>query len=209
MIGSAGGKLGVMSSERSHEPALAEDALTESLKKVAVTLKGADVAFALAGSFAAYARGGPLPVHDVDFFLLPQDIEKAEVALTDAGLRIEHPPLDWLFKAYDGDCLVDLIHHPLGRPVHPEVLDRADQLEVLAVRMPVLSATDLVVFKLLTFREHECDFGAALPIARALREQIDWQIVRKETDQSPYARAFLGLLEDLGIIDREAPGGGA
>jgi hypothetical protein len=201
MIGSAGGKLGGMSSDRGREPTLAEDDLTESLKRVAVTLKGAQIRFALAGSFAAYARGGPLPVHDVDFFLLPDDVEKAEAALTEAGLRIEHPPLDWLVKAFDGDCLVDLIHHPLGRPVQPEVLERTDQLEVLAVRMPVLAATDLVVFKLLTFREHECDFGAALPIARALREQIDWPIVRKETDQSPYARAFLALLADLGVIE--------
>jgi hypothetical protein len=70
------------------------------------------------------------------------------------------------------------------------------------VRMPVLSATDLLVFKLLTLREHECDFGAVLPIARALREQVDWEIVRKETGHSPYARAFLTLLEDLDIIDR-------
>jgi hypothetical protein len=122
----AAGNLRVMTVDRTHEPGLTEDDLTESLKKVAVTLKGADIPFALAGSFAAYARGGPQPVHDVDFFVLPQDVERAQAALRDAGLRIEQPPLDWLFKAYDGESLVDLIHHPLGRPVRPEVLDRAD-----------------------------------------------------------------------------------
>jgi hypothetical protein len=189
-----------MTVDRTHEPGLDEDELTESLKKVAVTLKQAEIPFALAGSFAAYARGGPQPVHDVDFFVLPENVERAQAALRDAGLRIEQPPLDWLFKAYNGASLVDIIHHPLGRPVRREVLDRADQLEVLAVRMPVLSATDQLVFKLLTLREHECDFGAVLPIARALREQVDWDIVRQETGHSPYARAFLHLLEELDIL---------
>jgi hypothetical protein len=200
MTKGAAGKSAVMGSVRSHEVGLDDDDLTESLKRVAVTLKRAQIRFALAGSFAAYARGGPLPVHDVDFVLLPEDADPAAAALTDAGLRIQRPPLDWLFKAYDGDRLVDLIHHPLGRPVTPEILDRADQIEVVAIRMPVLAATDLVVFRLLTYREHECDFGAGLPIARALREQIDWEVVRKETQHSPYARAFIGLLEDLDIV---------
>jgi hypothetical protein len=181
-----------------------DEDLLDSLKKVAVTLKRAQVRFALAGSFAVYARGGPLPTHDVDFLVLPEDVARSTDALADAGLRIEQPPLDWLIKAYDGDCLVDIIHHPVGRPVTPEILQRASELEVGAVRMPVASATDLIVFKLLTYREHECDFGHGLPLARTLREQIDWEVVRKETQQSPYARAFIHLLEDLDIVERDA-----
>jgi hypothetical protein len=106
-----------------------------------------------------YARGGPLPTHDVDFLVLADDVTRATDALADAGLRIEQPALDWLIKAYDGERLVDLIHHPVGRPVTPEILDRSSELEVAALRMPVASATDLMVFKLLTYREHECDFG--------------------------------------------------
>ena len=35
-------------------------------------------------------------------------------ALRAAGMRSEDPPEEWLVKAWDGDALVDLIHHPKG-----------------------------------------------------------------------------------------------
>ena len=37
------------------------------------------------------------------------------------------------------------------------------------------------------------------PEARALREQVDWAEVRRRTEHSPFARAFLNLVIDLGI----------
>jgi len=38
-----------------------------------------------------------------------------------------------------------------------------------------------------------------LPIARALREQVDWKQVWDRTVESPYAEAFLLLLKRLDI----------
>ena len=40
--------------------------------------------------------------------------------------------------------------------------------------MPVLSATQLMIHKLLSYSQHYCDFATGLPVARSLREQIDW-----------------------------------
>ena len=40
-----------------------------------------------------------------------------------------------------------------------------------------------------------------LGFARALREQVDWDRVRRETKDDPFARAFLGLLESLNVIE--------
>jgi hypothetical protein len=37
-------------------------------------------------------------------------------------------------------------------------------------------------------------------LARSLREQIDWARVRHETAQSPYAEAFLVLLDRLQVV---------
>jgi hypothetical protein len=48
-------------------------------------------------------------------------------------------------------------------------------------------------------REHELDYSGVLQIARALREQIDWRIVRDRTQGSPFAKAFFVLVEELGI----------
>ena len=43
-----------------------------------------------------------------------------------------------------------------------------------------------------------------LEIARALREQIDWDEVRERTASSPFAKAFFTLIEELGIVPEHA-----
>ena len=68
-------------------------------------------------------------------------------------------------------------------------------LEVISVQMPVLSATEVLVQKLLALDEHYCDFGPMIAVVRALREQVDFDRVRKETSQSAFAAAVLFLLE--------------
>ena len=64
-----------------------------------------------------------------------------------------------------------------GHPVETDLIERADVLPVLSVHMPVLTATDVVVTKLMALDEHYCDFARLLPVARALREQVDWAAV--------------------------------
>ena len=88
--------------------------------------------------------------------------------------------------------------HPL--PVTDETLQDVTLMRVEAVTVPVLSATALMVHKLLTFNQQHCDYSKALPMARSLREQIDWDRVRVQTRQSPYAHAFLFLLELLNVL---------
>jgi Uncharacterised nucleotidyltransferase len=185
-------------------PARTEDQeLRAALKRVATTLKAAGVSFALAGGYASWARGGPEPVHDADFVLVEEDVPRALQALSDAGLRVEHPPEDWLEKVYDGDALVDLIFRPADRPVTREQLALADELRVDSVLMPVQPATDILASKVLALTEHFCDMGRIFPHARALREQIDWPALRRDVEHWPFARAFLDLCDDLGIPPTE------
>ena len=171
-----------------------------ALKRVAVALKEAGIPFALGGGYATWARGGPEPQHDVDFMILPDDVERAVDVLEKAGLTVERPPEDWLAKVYDGDILIDLVHHPNNRPVTQEMLDRCDELEVDSVYMPVMDATDLLLSKLLALTENALDLGKVLAPARALREQVDWDRVRRECEPSPYAQSFLFLAERLGVV---------
>jgi hypothetical protein len=173
--------------------------LRTALKRVAVALKQAEIPFALAGGYAAWARGAPEPGHDVDFYLAQGDVEAAEDACRHADLRVERPPEDWLTKVYDGDAMVDLIFAPTGMTVDGDVLGRAGEVEVDSVRVPVLSATDLLVSKLLALSEHYCDFGSLLPAARALREQVDWAHVRQVSADNAFAQAFLQLADDLDL----------
>jgi hypothetical protein len=177
-----------------------QDALREALKRTAVALKKADVPFALTGGYAVWARGGPEPDHDVDFLVAYDDVEQAEQALRADGLDVVHPPEDWLFKAYLDGAMVDLIHRHSGGPAQRATVEDADVFEVLSVEMPVLSATEVVVQKMLALDEHYCDLGAVIPVVRALREQIDLDRVRAETAHSPFAAALLVLLERLDVV---------
>jgi predicted nucleotidyltransferase len=173
--------------------------LLESLKRVSAALREADVPFVLGGGVAIWARGGPETEHDLDLFLKPEDAERALQVLADAGLRPEKPPEDWLYKAWDGEVMVDLIFNPTGITVDDEFIARAPDTEVHAVRMHVLRPEDVLVTKLLAMREHEVDYESVLEIARAVREQIDWDEVRRRTEGSPYAKAFLTLVEELEV----------
>lgn len=177
-----------------------DEGLLHTLKRVAAVLKQSEIPFALGGSFAVYAHGGHSSDHDVDFLLREQDAERALEALVAEGFVAERPPEDWLVKVYDDGRLVDLIHRPIETPVTDETLLDTVVRPVDAIHMPVLTATRLMVHKLLSFSQHYCDFARGLPLARSLREQIDWDRVRAETGHSPYAEAFLILLHRLDVV---------
>jgi predicted nucleotidyltransferase len=178
--------------------------IESSLKKTAAALRDADIPFALGGSLAAWARGGPESCNDLDFMVREQDAERALEVLVAAGMRAERPPEDWLVKAYDGDVLVDLIHHAVGVPITDEVLERAEEMSVFSVTMRVLALEDVISSKLLALGNHELDYEAVLTIVRAVREQVDWENVRARTSGSPYARAFFALLDELDVEARTA-----
>lgn len=184
--------------------------LLDCLKRVAAALRDADVPYALGGGLSAWARGGPPSENDVDILIREQDSERARQALTEIGLRTEIPPEGWLVKAWDEEILVDLIFRPSGLVIDDEFLARCDELSVQAVWMKVMPLDDLLSSKLLSLTEHHLDYARALEIARALREQIDWREVRRRTEHSPFARAFLSLVEELGIADTgSAPASGS
>ena len=190
----------------SHQPPAETAEIAETLKRAAAALRGAGIPFGLAGSVAAWARGGPAPCNDLDFAIPEEHADAAERALADYGMRTERPPEGWLLKAWDGEVLVDLIWDLEGLGAVEEVLGRAKELSVQGVRMPVLDLDDVIVSMLCAFDEHTLDFAGALAIARALREQVGWRNVRERTAQSPYARGFLALLEALEIV-APAPAG--
>jgi hypothetical protein len=174
--------------------------LLPSLKSAAAALRDAEIPFLLAGGIASWALGGPETVHDVDFMLKPTDADRALDVLEAAGMRPERPPEEWLYKVYDGDVMIDLIFEPAGLEITDEVIERSPVREVFAVAMRVLPAEDILVTKLMAMKEHEIDYDPVLEIARSLREQIDWDYVRELTRDSPYAKAFFTLVEELGIV---------
>ena len=174
--------------------------LLDTMKKAAGALDQAGIPFLLGGGLACWARGAPKTEHDVDFLVRPDDASRAQRALVEAGLRPEDPPEGWLLKAFDGDVLVDLIFDPQGGTIDDGNFARAEELEVHATRMNVAALEDVLVQKLLALSEQEPDFSSVLELARALREQVDWDDVRERTKGSPFAAAYFTLLDELEIV---------
>ena len=174
------------------------DALQSALKRVAVSLKESGVPFALAGGYAAWVHGAPEPDHDVDFLVCESDAETARKHLRSSAIEVVEPVEDWLFKARVDGVVIDVLFR--GQGLEPEgMLDRAETLSVLSVRMPVLTATDVMVEKLLALDEHYCDLATVLPTLRALREQLDWPDLRDRVAGHPFAEAVLFLAGRLDI----------
>jgi hypothetical protein len=183
------------------------EAFEATLKRAAAALREAGVPFLLGGSLASWARGGPQTRHDLDLMIKPEDVERALAALTGIGMRADDPPEEWLVKVWDDDVLVDLIHGPSGLTIDDDVIARGDVLSVLSMEMRVMALEDVMTTKLMALTEHSLRYEKLLSIARALREQIDWDAVRAATAESPFARAFFVLAEGLGIVDAPPAGG--
>jgi hypothetical protein len=54
--------------------------------------------------------------------------------------------------------------------------------------------------KLLALHEQELDLTSVLRIARSVREQIDWRLLRERTRNSAYAAGFFTICEELGVV---------
>lgn len=175
------------------------DEIVGALRVAVPALREARIPFMVGGSMAVWAYGGPEPTNDLDLMLREQDAERALATLAAAGMRTGRPPEEWLLKAWHGDVLVDLIYGPRGLPITDEVLDRSTIRNLSALRVHVMALEDVLTTKLLSLDEHQLDLSWLLQIARAVREQVDWDALQARTAESPYAAAFFTLVEQLGI----------
>jgi len=183
--------------------------LLETLKRSSAALREGGVPFVLGGGLAIWARGGPETEHDLDYFVKPEDAERALQVLAAAGFRPEKPPEGWLYKAWDGEVLVDVIFEPRGLVVDDELMARAEEREVMAIGIRLMALEDVLVSKLMSLDEHSADYSQILLMTRTLRERIDWRDLRARTSASPFAKAFFTLAEELGIAPRPDSGAAA
>lgn len=195
------------------EAPIARATYDETFKRCAKALRDAGIPHACMGSLALWALGGPEPnlQQDLDFAIAEQDVDAAREALAREGMAIQQPPEDWLFKAWsdgvesEGSALVDLIFRPAGLVISRERLLACEQRSVLAMTVPVIGATDLLVTKLHSLTEQNADFSSTLQFARSLREQIDRADLEQRIADTPFGAAFLVLVDRLGIGPSEAP----
>jgi len=176
------------------------EAIERTLRRAAAALHDDGVPFLLGGSLAVWVRGGPESCNDLDLMVRREEAEDALAALERAGMRAERPPEGWLYKAWDGEVLVDLIFGPKGLVIDDDAFARSEPVSAFGLEVRAMSLEDVLITKLRALDEHNLDYDPHLQMARAVREQIDWDRVRRATSDSPYARAFFTLIEALGVV---------
>ena len=181
--------------------------ILSTLRRSVALLREAGIPFIVGGSLAAWARGGPEVTNDLDLMVRPSDAERVLELLVDAGMRPERPPEEWLLKAWDGDVLVDIIFCTVEGEVTEEVIAHGEELTVTSMAMNVMGLEDMFALRLQTLNEHHLEYAGLLKMARALREQVDWDAVRARVRHTPYGMAFFTILEGLGVVPSRAGNG--
>lgn len=176
--------------------------LLQTMMHVAAALRDAEVPYLLAGSFAVWARGGPAHDTDLDFAIKAEDIPRAIEALEAAGMARKPTSEEWLAKVCEDGVQVDLIHNPAGLHIDDDALERGDDLEVGGMTFRVMAVDDVMTTKLFAFKEHYLDYESALEMARTVREQINWDELRRRCEGYAYAKPFFTLAEELGLVER-------
>jgi hypothetical protein len=179
--------------------------LLRAMMHAAAALRDAEVPYLLAGSFAVWARGGPAHETDLDFAIKRDDVGRAVQALEAAGMERRPTPEEWLEKVCEDDVQIDLIFNPAGLEIDDDVLARGDDIEVNGMTFHVMAVDDVMTTKLYAFKEHYIDYESTLEMARVLREQIDWDELRRRCGDYAYAKPFFTLAEELGVVEK--PGG--
>ncbi|MGE3262072.1 MAG: nucleotidyltransferase [Bacteriovoracia bacterium] len=155
-------------------------------------LEEAQIPFALIGGVAASGLGRPRSTHDIDIFVRPEDAESAVQALAAKGFRTERTDIEWLFKAFKEDILVDIVFRSKGDIYFDDEMHRNRKLvEFHGRKVPLVSPEDLVIIKCAVHYEggphHWHDALAILSHAT-----IDWNYLLKRARRAP--RRLLALL---------------
>src|SRR5262245_52729838 len=139
--------------------ARSHDAEHREMEKVLVraveALEAVGIPYALMGGLASAALGRFRHTHDIDLFVGREAAGPALDALARAGFRTERTDPDWLFKAFWGDAMVDVIFRSKGGIVFDDdVRSHLRPVEVRGRRIPAVSPEDMLVIKTLANAEH-------------------------------------------------------
>ena len=116
--------------------------LRDALKHAASALKAHGPEFALAGSYALWAYGGSGTRARRRLRRRGGGHRGGGADAGEGRFPIDRTPEDWLFKAcVEQQFVIDVLHQLNGTPVDADVIAAAEELDVLAIRMRVLSPT--------------------------------------------------------------------
>jgi len=167
-------------------------ALAEVLGRAVRALEQSEIPYALIGGLASAVLGRPRCSSDIDLLVAPDCAQRALEEFSKAGFETEITNPSWLYKAFAGGILVDLLFKTKGDIyLDRQMLQRASHYAFLGTRVRVISPEDLIVVKAIVHDEETPrHWHDALALLR--RSDLDWDYLVERAQRGP--RRVLALL---------------
>lgn len=165
----------------------------EALLRAVEVLDSRRIEYALMGGVASSTVGRQRATHDIDLFLTQAGAVAAVEALAAEGFKTERTDERWLFKAFLGEVMIDLIFESTGGVVlDEEMRTRRREAQLDSRSVHVLAPEDQVLIKALAASErnprHWYDALAILT-----QSELDWDYLLRRSGSHP-ARVLSLLL---------------
>lgn len=169
------------------------DAVSQTaLLRAVDVLDSGGIEYALMGGVASSTVGRQRATHDIDLFLTRAGADAAVRALGAAGFRTERTDERWLFKAFLGEVMIDLIFVSKGGVVFDEEMrTRRRETRIDDRSIHVLAPEDQILIKALAASEHAPrHWYDALAILTW--SELDWDYLLRRA--APHPARILSLL---------------
>jgi predicted nucleotidyltransferase len=155
-------------------------------------IEASEIPYALIGGVAVKSLGRPRVTHDIDLFVKPDDAERVLSVLEARGFTSQKRDPFWLFKAWKGEILVDVIFKSSGDIYFDE------EMRSHVRRVPyhhnfvnAISPEDFIVIKAAAHQEHNPHhWHDALAVLK--QGNLDWEYLLRRAKNAP--RRILSLL---------------
>lgn len=163
------------------------------LREACDALDATGIPYVIGGGTAVVEHGRNRRTKDFDIFLNREVLEPAMRALVHASFTTSDTEKRWLYKAWRGETLVDLIVEVRGGiRIDDEVMRRAVIVEQYGHPFRLMGAEDTLYRKALTLTEGRPDWHDGISIIDRQRGQLDWNYLMRLSAQHP--RRMLSFL---------------
>jgi hypothetical protein len=168
-------------------------------------LRGAGIEFLVGGGFArAGYTGHWRDTKDIDFYVRPQDRERAAHALNRAGFAdyFQKLPYDraWIYRSYKRNVIVDIIWAMANQRANVDEawFRHAPQLKIRGELLALVPPEELLWCKLYIIQRDRCDWTDIFNLVHEHGAQMDWgRLIRMVEDDVPLLQALLNVYEWL------------
>mgnify|MGYP005844200393 CR=1 FL=1 len=161
-------------------------AIFEIFKEGTDALEKGNVPYVVGGGIAVWAYGRRRWTKDIDIFLRPEDAAPALDALALAGFRTEMTDPTWLYKAFKGDVMIDIIFRSKGDIyIDDEALRRGQERPIDGLSFLFMGPEDLLIRKIFAMIEERPDWYDGISIIDALDGKLDWHYLVERAQKDP------------------------